>query len=334
MYDMQKTERLVAIALLLQARGKMTARRLADILGVSTRTIYRDIITLSLAHIPVSMDYGPGGGYYLPDDYHFESAIFTREEAISLILSADMAGNYNLFAGDGYLHRALIKLEAALPEEYRADVEAAREHILLDTSEWYSRSQSTTYLETIRAAVLEQRQLEILYPANSCPGHTHEEGMLWRRVEPYGLVLKGIPRRHVRTGVWYLVAFCHACQSFNTFRVAYIEQLHVCEEHITPRPDFNLQAYWLEERDQLEKQQQPETLLLRVSPSVRSGLKGNSKVLREEPDGSVIAQVELESLDDAISYALGLGAGATILSPDNVREAVAATAHAITEMYG
>src|SRR5437660_2057229 len=108
---MQKIERLVAITLLLQARGKMTAARLASILGVSKRTIYRDIMALSLAHVPVSMEYGPGGGYYLPDDYHFESAIFTREEAVSLILGADMACNYSLFAGDYGLHRALFNLE-------------------------------------------------------------------------------------------------------------------------------------------------------------------------------------------------------------------------------
>src|SRR5438552_19176527 len=54
---MRKTERLVAIALLLQARGKMTAERLAGIMDVSTRTIYRDMDTLSLAHVPVAMDY-------------------------------------------------------------------------------------------------------------------------------------------------------------------------------------------------------------------------------------------------------------------------------------
>src|SRR5437763_9370495 len=128
---MQKTERLMAIALLLHARGKMTATRLAEILGVSTRTIYRDIDALSLAHVPVSMDYGPGGGYYLPLDYRFEPAVFTSEEAVSLVLSADMAGNYSLFADDDGLQRALIKLEAVLPEEYRAAVVAAREHILL-----------------------------------------------------------------------------------------------------------------------------------------------------------------------------------------------------------
>src|SRR5260370_9109342 len=95
---MQKMESLLAITLLLHARGKMTAKRLASILGVSTRTIYRDIDALSLAHVPVSMDYGPGGGYYLPGDYHFDPAIFTRHKAVSLVLSANRPGNYSFFA--------------------------------------------------------------------------------------------------------------------------------------------------------------------------------------------------------------------------------------------
>src|SRR5579859_5625116 len=117
---MQKTERLVAITLLLQSRGKMTADRLADILDVSVRTIYRDMDTLSLAHVPISMDYGPGGGYYLPDGYRIDPMIFTSEEAVALALGGAVAGDYRLFeSGDG-LRRALFKLEAALPEEYRA----------------------------------------------------------------------------------------------------------------------------------------------------------------------------------------------------------------------
>ena len=330
---MQKTERLMAITLLLQARGKMTAHRLADILGVSLRTIYRDIIALSLAHVPVAMDYGPGGGYYLPDDFHFESAIFTREEAISLVLSADLSDNNSLFAGDGDLHRALVKLEAVLPEEYQQDVKAAREHIFFDTSAWYSSSSaSPTYLETMRAAVLGSRQMDILYPCTTCKDYPGA-GVLWRRVEPYGLVFKGLSRRHIRTGRWYLVAYCLPCQSFDVFRVSDIEQLCVREESITPRPNFNLRAYWREARKYLEKQVPPTVLTLRVAASARYGMPGDVKFVSEEADGSAIMRINLESIEAAISYALGLGADATVISPPQVREAVAATAHAITEMY-
>src|SRR5579885_3173589 len=105
---MEKTERLLAITLLLQARGKMTAERLADIMGVSVRTIYRDMDTLSLAHIPIAMDYGPGGGYYLPDDYRFDATVFTSEEAVALALGGAIAGGYRLFESSDGLRRALF----------------------------------------------------------------------------------------------------------------------------------------------------------------------------------------------------------------------------------
>jgi predicted DNA-binding transcriptional regulator YafY len=331
---MQKTERLMAITLLLQARGKMTAQRLANILGVSTRTVYRDIIALSLAHVPVSMEYGPGGGYYLPADFHFESAIFTREEAISLILSTDLSDKNSLFAGDSDLHRAMVKLEAVLPEEYLADVKVAREHIFIDTSAWYSSNMTApTYLETIRSAVLGSYQLDILYPCTTCKDYPGS-GVLWRHIEPHGLVFKGLSRRHMRAGRWYLVAYCLKCKNFDVFRVSDIEQICVREEEpITPRPNFNLRAYWREARKYIEKQIPPTVLTLRIAPNARYGLQGDIAVVKEEPDGSTIVHVNLESIDDAISYALGLGADATVICPQQVREAVASTAHAIAAMY-
>jgi predicted DNA-binding transcriptional regulator YafY len=330
---MQKTERLMAITLLLQARGKMTAKRLSNILGVSTRTIYRDIITLSLAHIPVSMEYGPGGGYYLPDNYHLESAIFTREEAISLVLSADAAGNYNLFAGDMDLHRALVKLEAVLPEEYRIDVRAAREHILFDTSAWCETSTPPTHLETIRAALLGAYQMDILYLNTQC-GTCTSTGVVWQHIEPHGLVFKAQSSRHVRTGQWYLVAFCAGCQLFHTFRVNDIECVCICEEAITAHPDFNLHTYWCEVSQQIARQQPPITLKLHLTASTRYRfLHGDGIILQELSNGNAIVQVNSESLDDAITYALGLGADATVLEPQQVRIAVASAAKAIAEKY-
>lgn len=276
------------------------------------------------------MDYGPGGGYYLPDDYHFESAIFTREEAVSLVLTADMAGKYSLFAGDDDLHRALFKLEAALPEEYQAYVKAAREHILIDTTAWRRDAMPTSYLETIRATVLESRQIDILYPCEECLGTS---GMQWLRIDPYGLVFKGLSRRHIRTGIWYLVAYCHQCQDFNNFRVSNIEKLHVCEENITIQPDFNLRAYWRNARKYLEEHERPISLKLRITRAGRHRLWGNYTVLNEEADGSVIVRVEIESTETALTYVLGLGADAAVICPRRIRETVAATAQAIATMY-
>ncbi len=67
---------------------------------------------------------------------------------------------------------------------------------------------------------------------------------------------------------------------------------------------------------------------------VQVGLRGGSTVLIEEADGSVVVRIIIESLDAAISYALSLGADATVLQPASIRDAVAVTAQAITEKYG
>jgi predicted DNA-binding transcriptional regulator YafY len=326
-HTMQKIERLVAITLLLQARGKLTARYLADILGVSTRTIYRDITDLSLAHVPVSMDFGPGGGYYLPEDYRIESAIFTRAEAVSLILNADIAGNYSLFAGDDDLHRALYKLEAALPEEYRDDVRLAREHFLIDSTAWYASAMSSPYLETIRNAVLGAYQLDILYSRTKSNGLSRS---IWQRVEPHGIVFKGMPQRHARGGIWYLVAYCQDHQDFNIFRVSQIEKLkELRSKPIAPKPDFDLRAYWEQNGKFLAEATEPFTMKLRVSAAGRPGLRGNYTILHEEADDSIIVNVDVESFEAAVSYVLALRAEATVIRPQKLRRAVVETARKI-----
>ncbi len=315
---MLKTERLVAITLLLQARGKMTAERLSTIMDVSTRTIYRDMDALSLAHVPVAMDYGPGGGYYLPEGYRLDPTIFTSEEAVALALGGSVAGDYRLFeSGDG-LRRALVKLEAALPEEYRADVRAARERILFDTTAWHRRPATTAHLETVRAALWGARQLDILYSRSNGPD------VGWRRVEPHGLVCKA--------GVWYLVGYCHVRRDFRTFRVERIAEVTVREEAVRPRQGFDLQTYWEKARQSFEAQTKPFALTLRVSPSARHAL-AHAPVVREEEDGSAVVRVDVESPAEAVAYALARGAGVTVLDPPEVRAAVAASARAIAGLY-
>lgn len=61
--------RLVELVLILQRRGRVTARDLAVELEVSERTILRDLDELSGAGVPVYATRGPGGGFQLLDDF-------------------------------------------------------------------------------------------------------------------------------------------------------------------------------------------------------------------------------------------------------------------------
>jgi predicted DNA-binding transcriptional regulator YafY len=319
---MLRTERLVAITLLVQARGKMTAERLAGIMGVSVRTIYRDMDTLSLAHVPVTMDKGPGGGYYLPENYRLDPTTFTSEEAVALALGGSIADGYQIFeSGDG-LRRALVKLEASLPAEYRADVRAARERLLFDTSRWHRRVEvgPGEHLETLRAALWSARQIHLLYQK---PGQ--EDGELRpRRVEPLGLVCKA--------GVWYLVAYCHTRRDVRTFRVDRVLAVAVREEAVRPRPGFNLGAYWEAAKQRFESELPSLTVTMRVGAAARRSLSA-ATVVQEDGDGAAVVQVSFPYRDAAVAYALARGPEVVVLDPPEVREGIVDAARSLLTTY-
>lgn len=320
---MLRTERLVAISLLLQARGKMTAEHLARVMDVSTRTIYRDMDTLSLAHVPVTMDKGPGGGYYLPDDYRLDPTTFTSEEAVALALGGAVAGGYQIFeSGDG-LRRALVKLEASLPEEYRGDVRAARERLLFDTTRWHRQSvrSADTHLETLRAALWSARQVDLFY-RKAAP---RDDDARWRRVEPYGLVCKA--------GTWYLVAYCHTRRDVRTFRVDRIVEMTVREEEVRRRPGFDLQAYWETATRRFEREARPLLVTMRVRAGARRTLP-EATIVREEEDGGAVVRMAVPCVEMAASYALAHGSDVVVLDPPKVREAVVAAARTVLTAYG
>src|ERR1700733_3360998 len=131
-----RASRLVSMLLLLQTRGRLTAQDLADTLEVSVRTIYRDVLSLHAAGIPLYGDAGHGGGYQLLDGYRTRLTGLTADEAETLGLAGLPSAAAELGLGTAAA-AAQLKLRAALPAELRERSARIEERFHLDAPGWY-----------------------------------------------------------------------------------------------------------------------------------------------------------------------------------------------------
>src|SRR5215510_9314181 len=114
---MNRTDRLLAIVLELQARGSRRAEDLAATFETSKRTIYRDIQALCEAGVPIVST--PGRGYSLMQGYFLPPLSFTTEEATMLLLGSDfMAQNFDAQYREA-ARSAGRKIAGVLPEKLR-----------------------------------------------------------------------------------------------------------------------------------------------------------------------------------------------------------------------
>src|SRR5690349_6261132 len=122
-----RAHRLVAILLLLQQRGQVTASEVAEELEISERTARRDLDALGVAGIPVYSIQGRNGGWRLAGGGRTDLTGLSAAEARALFLVAGPSS-----AATPQLKAALRKLVRALPEPLRADAEAAASAVHVD----------------------------------------------------------------------------------------------------------------------------------------------------------------------------------------------------------
>jgi predicted DNA-binding transcriptional regulator YafY len=331
-----RASRLLSVLLLLQNRGRLTARELADELEVSIRTIYRDMDALSASGVPVYADRGPDGGYSLLDGYRTRLTGMTAEEADALALSGMPEAAAELGLGR-VLVAAQLKVQAALPTELSDRAGRIAERFHLDAPGWFREADQVPTLTGVADAVWNQRVLRVRYRRWATGGREPE---VERELEPLGLVLKA--------GTWYLVAAPHAepgavSPGPRTYRIARILDLETLDVRFD-RPDgFDLWKYWHQRTQELTDalyqaeatvRFSPRALELapvRLSPHTARALAEGSWPAGD--DGWVRAVIPIESIAHARGELLALGADVEVLGPPALREQMIDTAHALATLY-
>jgi predicted DNA-binding transcriptional regulator YafY len=116
---MRELDRILGILLLLQSGRATSAKKLAERFDVSTRTIYRDLRTMSLLGIPVYAERGRKGGVRLLEGYFLPPLMFSRDEAIALLLGLIVVRSLRVVPFHEAVDTASHKLLAAVPDHLR-----------------------------------------------------------------------------------------------------------------------------------------------------------------------------------------------------------------------
>jgi len=197
-----RADRLLSLVLLLQARGSVTAGSLAVELGVSVRTVYRDLAALGAAGIPVITESGPGGGCKLMDGYRFPLRGLRPDEAEALLMlgAPDVVRELGLDRAVAAAHRQ-IRVTAGLAGQppgrpgtagTLANPGAGGTLVHLDMPRWFGSQEEVPCLRDLAQALRLGRMVRFGYRhRDGSGGEPHVFG-------PLGLVNKA--------GAWYLVA--------------------------------------------------------------------------------------------------------------------------------
>ncbi len=310
-----RADRLLAILLLLQRGGRMTAGDLATRLEVSVRTIYRDLEALGSAGVPVYAEPGRGGGVRLLESYTTDlSGLSLREAELVPLL-----GLSDAFAGIALrssLRRTETKLLMALPDDQRARAEQARRRIHVDLSRWWDHAEPVPTLPTLVEAVFGSRRLRLRYKRGE------HATVVQRTVDPLGLVVQG--------GTWYLVGRVRKTQD----RIYRVSRILSAEALLTPADvpdDFDLLAFWAGRKEDFHMTRSGYQVRVRAKPWALRALRHVYAGVVAEGDDWVETELSFGTRGIAFERILGLRENIEVLGPDDLRNGIA---EAIARMHG
>jgi predicted DNA-binding transcriptional regulator YafY len=202
---LETSARLLRLLSLLQTRPEWSGPELAERLGVSVRTVRRDVDKLRSLDYPVEVDLGPTGGYRLGAGAALPPLLLDDEEAVAVAVTLQTAagsGGVGVAGVGEAAVRALVKLERILPSRLRRRVAAVP--VSTVPSLRILPTVDPAALVAVGAACRDRRVLELDYTA-------HDGAVTRRRVEPHHLVSWG--RR------WYLLAHDLGRDDWRTLRL-------------------------------------------------------------------------------------------------------------------
>ncbi|MDX3850613.1 YafY family protein [Streptomyces sp. AK02-01A] len=306
---LETSARLLRLLSLLQTHRDWSGAGLAERLGVTTRTVRRDVDRLRELGYPVNASPGTGGGYQLGAGAELPPLLLDDEEAVAVAVGLRTAAGNGVEGIGETSVRALAKLEQVLPDRLRRRVGALNAFTVPMLRGPERSTVDPGVLTELANACRDSERLRFEY-------RDHEGSATRRTAEPHRLVCT--ERR------WYLVAWDLDRSGWRTFRADRVTPRPPHGPRFTPRPPpaEDLAAYVSRG---VSTGAYAATAVIRLRASAEEAARTVSPsagVLEAIDEHSCLLRTGAASLDVMVIHVLLLGLDFEVIEPPELTDCI------------
>lgn len=317
----KRVERLLALIQSLQAGRALTVEDLGEQLGVSRRTVFRDLELLAEAGIPY--EYDRASKRYSTDRIALLPPVhLTHAEAFALIIATRHLMQHQSIIDQPAAASAAIKMESILPPAIQDYCGTALEHVEIRHDPASDPKAAAAIMPALQIALAKRLKIRVHYNSYL------DEEVIDVVLSPYRLA-------YLHRG-WYLIAYCQRFREVRTFKVERVRRVAILDEHFRIDDDFNLDDYfgnaWLMIRG--EKRCHIKVRFLpKVARNVNEIRWHKTQQTKFTEDGSLIFEADVDGVSEIAWWIMGYADEAEVLEPAELRDEIARRAQRMVALY-
>lgn len=323
MSSVGKIRRLLHILEYLQSGRRYHTGELSEFVGVSKRTIFRDLKVLQDSGVQLLYDEAEQG-YWIPPSTYLPPTDLTVNETLALLLLGDKLGDSGLGAPFQAAARdAALKLLANLPLGIRNYVANTFDHLQVDLDCKAGQPGAYEQYRQLLSAIEKRKKIRIRYDS------LFERGEIQTLLSPYQMLFQ----RHA----WYVIGRSSLHREVRTFHVGRIIDSNLTDDSYEVPPRFSIKRYlgnaWRMIRDEPEVE-----VIVKFEPQVARNVADvlwhPTQRLVWKKDGTLLFHAQVAGIQEVSWWIQGYGDQAEVLQPASLRELIKTRIGRLMEIYG
>ncbi len=302
---MERIERILKLIRGLQSGRVSSAGRLAEHVGVSPRTVFRDLELLRKSGVGYEFD--PLTKRYTAERVSLLPPVsLTHAEALALMMVTRNALGRHFIPDEEAAASAALKVESMLPPALQDYCGPLLRVIEIRHDPVSDPASVRAIIPTLQAALIHRQKRYDSY---------FERRQIDAILHPYRIAF-------IHRG-WYLIAHTEKTSDVRTYKIERILSVEVLSEHYHHDPHFNLDAYfgnaW-----QMVREERSYHVKIRFAPKVASNVDEitwhKTQHTTWQEDGSLLFEVDVDGIQEISWWILGYGDQAEVLEPQELRD--------------